>query len=471
MTVIPVILSGGSGTRLWPLSRANYPKQLLKLTSDYTMIQETMRRLEGMSVSSPIIVCSEQHRFIIGEQLAEINISNPTIILEPVARNTAPAIMAAALKARQIDKNAIIAVFPSDHVIKDVKAFQTAMTLAIKEAENGSLVTFGITPAFPATGYGYIHSLPSSSKVLPIKEFKEKPELKVAEVYVESFKKNGDYFWNSGMFVFKTETFISEISAFIPEINSATTLAFEKSTVDLDFIRLDKDSFEKNPSISIDYAVMEKTKLGKVVALDAGWSDVGSWSSLWDVNEKDENNNAIKGNVLAQNVKNSLIYGNSRTVAAIGLNDVVIVDTKDALLVAEKGHAEDVKEIVDKLKSQNNSCATSGTVGYRPWGSYDSIELGSRYRVKHITVKQGQKLSVQMHYHRAEHWIIVSGTAKVRNGEKEFVLTENQSTYIPVGTIHSIENPGKIPLEFIEVQSGAYLEEDDIVRFEDMYGR
>ena len=470
MTLIPVILSGGSGTRLWPLSRAHFPKQLLKLTSEKTMLQQTVLRLDGMSVLSPIVVCSEQHRFIIAEQLAEIGIKDPTIILEPVARNTAPAIMAAALQAEKTDKDALIAVFPSDHVIKNISVFQSALKTAAKEAETGSLVTFGITPLFPATGYGYINAS-GTGETLSIKAFKEKPDQKTAEAYLASYQKNKDYFWNSGMFVFKAGAYISELKSFVPAICEATSKSFEKALVDLDFIRLEKESFEKNPSISIDYAVMEKTRHGKVVPLDAQWSDVGSWSSLWEVSEKDSDGNVTRGTVVTRDVKDSLIRSDSRVVTAIGLKDVVIVDTKDALLVADKADAEEVKEIVDTLKAQGKTCATSSTVGYRPWGTYDSIEQGERYKVKHITVKQGQKLSVQLHYHRAEHWIIVSGTAKVRNGDKEFILTENQSTFIPVGTIHSIENPGKIPLEFIEVQSGAYLEEDDIVRFEDRYGR
>ena len=470
MTIIPVILSGGSGTRLWPLSRAHFPKQLLKLTSDKTMIQQTVLRLEGLSVQSPIVVCSEQHRFIIAEQLAEIGIKEPTIILEPVARNTAPAIMAAALQANRQDENAVIAIFPSDHVIKNIEVFQKSLQTAVEEAEKGSLVTFGITPLSPATGYGYINA-EGNGKTLAIKAFKEKPDLKTAESYLESYRKNKDYFWNSGMFVFKAATFISELNSFVPEICAATKESLDKAVVDLDFIRLEKTAFEKNPSISIDYAVMEKTRHGKVVPLDAGWSDVGTWSSLWEVSDKDADGNVTKGTVLTKNVKDSFISSSNRVVTAIGLKNIVVVDTKDALLVANRNDAEEVKDIVDALKAQGKSCATSSTVGYRPWGIYDSIELGSRYRVKHITVKQGQKLSVQMHYHRAEHWIIVSGTAKVRNGDKEFILTENQSTYIPVGVIHSIENPGRIPLEFIEVQSGTYLEEDDIVRIQDVYGR
>ena len=466
MTLIPVVLSGGSGTRLWPLSRASFPKQLLKLISDSTMIQSTVDRLKGLSVSDPIVVCNENHRFIIAEQLMEIGVKKPSIILEPIAKNTAPAIAAACFQAQKSDKDAVVVVLPSDHDIKDKETFQNAVTTAAEEAMNGSLVTFGIKPTHPATGYGYINAEKSDGKVLTLKKFVEKPDFDTAKKYVES----GDYFWNSGMFIFKAESFIEEVKKFDNSIYESTLASFEKASVDLDFIRLEKESFSKNPSISIDYAVMEKTSRGKVVPLDAGWSDVGSWSSLWEVSEKDENGNVIKADAVEIGLKDSFVYS-KKTVAAIGLKDVVIVDTKDALLVADKSKSENVKEIVDKLKEMKNPVATESSVGYRPWGTYETIELGKRYRVKHIIVKPGQKLSVQLHYHRAEHWIIVSGTAKVRNGDREFILTENQSTIIPLGTVHNIENPGKLPLEFIEVQSGGYLEEDDIVRFEDIYGR
>ncbi|MCR5124194.1 MAG: mannose-1-phosphate guanylyltransferase/mannose-6-phosphate isomerase [Treponema sp.] len=467
MTLIPVILSGGSGTRLWPLSRATFPKQLLSLISENTMIQNTVSRLASLSVSEPIVVCSDNHRFIIAEQLSQIGIENPSIILEPVAKNTAPAIVAACFQAQKTDKDAVVIVLPSDHDIKDTKVFCDAVKIAAEEAEkNGSLVTFGITPTYPATGYGYINSEKSSESVLPLKKFVEKPDFDTAKKYVES----GEYFWNSGMFIFKAQALLDEIKSFDKTIYESTLESFSNATVDLDFIRLEKNSFEKNTSISIDYAVMEKTKKGKVVPLGAGWSDVGSWSSLWDVSEKDSDGNVLKADAVTMGVKDSFIYS-KKTVAAIGLENVVVVDTKDALLVADKSKSESVKEIVDELKKKNNKVASESSVGYRPWGTYETIELGKRYRVKHIIVRPGQKLSVQMHYHRAEHWIVVSGTAKVRNGDNEFILTENQSTFIPLGTIHAIENPGKLPLEFIEVQSGSYLEEDDIVRFEDIYGR
>lgn len=467
MKLIPVILSGGSGTRLWPLSRATYPKQLISLVKEHSMIQETVSRLGELKIENPIVVCNEQHRFIIAEQLNQIGIKNPVIILEPVAKNTAPAIVAAAFQALKSGDDAVMIVLPSDHDIKDTKKFCEAASLAANASLDGSLVTFGITPSYPATGYGYIEKVDDGKNPSRIKRFVEKPDLETAKKYLES----GNFLWNSGMFVFKASSYLDEIKKFSPEMYENTKKSFENSNVDLDFIRLEKSSFEKNESISIDYAVMEKTSNGKVTPLDAGWSDVGSWNSLWDVSEKDENGNVLKGKTVTSDVKNSFILAKNRTVSAIGLENVVIVDTKDALLVCDKSKSEDVKKIVDRLKEEGNPVASESPVGYRPWGTYETIELGKRYRVKHIIVKPGQKLSVQMHYHRAEHWIIVSGTAKVRNGDREFILTENQSTFIPLGTVHAMENPGKVPLEFIEVQSGSYLEEDDIVRFEDKYGR
>lgn len=468
--LFPVVLSGGSGTRLWPLSRASYPKQFLPLAGERTMIQETVARLDGLGAAEPIVVCNEQHRFVVAEQMAAAGFGRPTIILEPVARNTAPAIAAAALRAMSQDAGAVMAVLPADHAIRDAAAFREAMTAAAREAEGGSLVTFGVKPTFAATGYGYINT-DGGAGAGAIRRFVEKPDLATAESYLESFRKNGDYFWNSGMFVFRADAFLAELRSLAPEILAAVERATERAVVDLDFVRLDGESFAESPSISIDYAVMEKTRLGRVVPLDAGWSDVGSWGGVWDVRGKDADGNVVRGNALLEGVKNSLVFAGGRTVAAVGLSDVVVVDTKDALLVADRGRAEDVKGIVDALKAEGKPCAIESTVGYRPWGQYETIEMGGRFRVKHITVKPGQKLSVQLHYHRAEHWVVVSGTAKVRNGEREFILSENQSTFIPLGTVHSIENPGKLPLEFIEVQSGAYLEEDDIVRLEDRYGR
>ena len=469
MTIIPVILSGGAGTRLWPLSRSQYPKQFLSLAAQNTMIQETLLRLEGIDVASPIVICNESHRFIVADQLAQINVKNPFIILEPLGRNTAPAIAAGALKAQALDKDAVMVVLPSDHVIQNKAALAHGVELACKAAAEGFLVTFGITPTAPETGYGYIKAqVKSGEAVFPLDRFVEKPNRETAQKYLDS----GEYFWNSGMFVFKASTFLAELKHFEPEIFASVEAAYTKAAVDVDFIRLEKEAFATSPSRSIDYAVMEKTSKGKVIPLDAGWNDVGAWSALWEVNKKDENQNVIFGDVLTQNTQDSYIYSQGRLVAAVGLRDMVVVETKDAVLVAERSQVQGVKDIVEELKRQErHSCVEENQVGVRPWGSYEAIERGHRYKVKHITVKPGAKLSVQMHYHRAEHWIVVSGTALVRNGDQELLLGENQSTFIPLGTVHALENPGKVPLELIEVQSGPYLEEDDIIRFEDRYGR
>ena len=469
MTIIPVILSGGAGTRLWPLSRSQYPKQFLSLAAQNTMIQETLLRLENIDVASPIVICNESHRFIVADQLAQINVKNPFIILEPLGRNTAPAIAAGALKAQSVDKDAVMVVLPSDHVIQNKDVLAGGVELACKTAAEGFLVTFGITPTAPETGYGYIKAqVKSGDSVFSLDKFVEKPNRETAQKYLDS----GEYFWNSGMFVFKASTFLEELQQFEPEIFASVEAAYTKAAVDVDFIRLEKESFATSPSRSIDYAVMEKTTKGKVIPLDAGWNDVGAWSALWEVNQKDEHQNVIFGDVIAHNTTDSYIYSQSRLVATVGLQNVVVVETKDAVLVADKGQVQDVKEIVEELKRlDRHSNVEENQVGVRPWGSYESIERGHRYKVKHITVKPGAKLSVQMHYHRAEHWIVVSGTALVRNGDQELLLGENQSTFIPLGTIHALENPGKVPLELIEVQSGPYLEEDDIIRFEDRYGR
>ena len=433
------------------------------------MIQETLLRLENIDVASPIVICNESHRFIVADQLAQINVKNPFIILEPLGRNTAPAIAAGALKAQSVDKDAVMVVLPSDHVIQNKDVLATGVELACKTAAEGFLVTFGITPTTPETGYGYIKAqVKSGDSVFPLDKFVEKPNRETAQKYLDS----GEYFWNSGMFVFKASTFLEELQQFEPEIFASVEAAYTKAAVDVDFIRLEKDSFATSPSRSIDYAVMEKTTKGKVIPLDAGWNDVGAWSALWEVNQKDEHQNVIFGDVIAHNTTDSYIYSQSRLVATVGLKNAVVVETKDAVLVADKGQVQDVKDIVEELKRlDRHSNVEENQVGVRPWGSYESIERGHRYKVKHITVKPGAKLSVQMHYHRAEHWIVVSGTALVRNGDQELLLGENQSTFIPLGTIHALENPGKVPLELIEVQSGPYLEEDDIIRFEDRYGR
>lgn len=469
MTIIPVVLSGGAGTRLWPLSRSQYPKQFLSLAAQNTMIQETLLRLEGLDVAAPIVVCNESHRFIVADQLAQVGVDNSSIILEPVGRNTAPAIAAGAFKSLQVDEDAMMVVLPSDHVIQDKAAFVRGVELACKTAADGSLVTFGIKPTAPETGYGYIKAKVSADvEVFPLDKFVEKPDRATAQKYLDS----GEYFWNSGMFVFKAAAYLEELSRFEPEIYNQVQEAFGKAAVDVDFIRLNRESFAASPAGSIDYAVMERTDKGKMIPLDAGWNDVGAWSALWEVNPKDGNWNVVFGDVLTHDTEDSYIYSQSRLVATVGLRNAVVVETKDAVLVADRNQVQDVKDIVEELKRQErHSSVEENQVGVRPWGSYESIERGHRYKVKHITVKPGAKLSVQMHYHRAEHWIVVSGTALVRNGDEELLLCENQSTFIPLGTIHALENPGKVPLELIEVQSGPYLEEDDIIRFEDRYGR
>lgn len=471
--MIPVILSGGAGSRLWPLSRSLFPKQFLSLIDNNTMIQDTVLRLSGIGENvEPVIVCNESHRFIVAEQLQQINVLKRSIILEPIGRNTAPAIAAAAYNAIKENKSGedpVLLILAADHSIKDTETFCTKIKLAEKIAEQGKLVTFGITPKSPETGYGYIkagNKLDSGSYNL--EKFVEKPDLETAKKYLES----GDFYWNSGMFMFKASVYLEELSKWEPRMAELAKKAVDSATRDYDFIRLDKESFSSCPSNSIDYAVMENTEKGVLVPLDAGWNDVGSWSSIWEINPKDGNGNVLIGDVVTESTKNSYIRAEERRmVACVGVQDLVIVDTKDVVMVASKDKVQDVKTIVNKLQKENRKEVSENRVGYRPWGTYDSIDRDKRYQVKHITVKPGGKLSVQMHHHRAEHWIIVSGTAKVLKGETEHLLTENQSIYIPIGTVHALENPGKIPLELIEVQSGSYLNEDDIIRFEDKYGR
>ena len=462
--VIPVILSGGSGTRLWPMSRKAYPKQLLKLVGDNTMLQETALRVDHLD--APIIVCNNDHRFMVAEQLQAVGVSPESIILEPVARNTAPAIALAAIKAVQVDKDAIIAVFPADHLIKNVTAFRASLDAAIANASDEKLVTFGIVPDAAETGFGYIKAASKSSDAA-VEAFVEKPDLATAEAYVAS----GDYFWNSGMFVFKAQLFLDELRTNQPEMVSACLAAVDKAAEDLDFLRVDEASFAASPDDSIDYAVMEKTDKAWMVPMDASWSDLGSWSSLWEVSEKDAQQNVALGDVVMEDCSGCLFQTETQMIAAIGLEDVVVIDTKDAVLVAKKDRVQEVKKIVDQLKSSGRSEHLLHREVYRPWGSYDSIENGERYQVKRIVVKPGSSLSLQMHHHRAEHWIVVSGTAEVEVDENKQLLSENESVYIPLGAVHRLTNPGKVALELIEVQSGSYLGEDDIVRFEDVYGR
>jgi mannose-1-phosphate guanylyltransferase/mannose-6-phosphate isomerase len=467
-TLIPVILSGGAGTRLWPLSREMYPKQLLALTGERTMLQETALRLAGIAgAGEPIVVCNEAHRFTVAEQLRTVAIRPCGILLEPIGRNTAPAVALAALKAMSIDPQATLIVAPADHVIRDARRFQQAAEVAAGLAGNGKLVTFGIVAHAPETGYGYIRRGEGEGPSYPVAQFIEKPPLDVAQQFVAS----GDYFWNSGMFVFKAGRYLEELAAFAPDILDASKAAFEAAKTDLDFMRIDKAAFEKCRSDSIDYAVMEKTRDAVVLPLDAGWSDVGSWSSLCDALPADEEGNVLQGDVLVHDTHDCYVHSTSRLVAAVGMDDHIIVETKDAILVAPKDRVGDVKDLVAKMKKSGRSESSLHREVFRPWGSYDSLDNGDRFQVKRLSVKPGGVLSLQMHHHRAEHWIVVQGTARVTCNDKTFLLSENESTFIPVGATHRIENPGKMALHIVEVQSGSYLGEDDIVRFADNYGR
>lgn len=471
--LIPVVLSGGSGTRLWPLSRELYPKQLLPLVAKGTMLQETLARLEGIeNVGAPIVVCNEQHRFLVAEQLREGGVDAASILLEPIGRNTAPAIAVAAMAAvtggdSSKANDPILLVLPADHVIQNVRAFQSAVELGRQAASEGKLVTFGVVPHKPETGYGYIRRAAGTGPVFGIAEFVEKPDLATATRYVES----KEYFWNSGMFMFRASQVLDELRALAPAIYEACAQAFTAAKRDLDFIRLPAKEFGACPSDSIDYAVMEKTGHGVVVPLDAGWSDVGSWSALHEAIPADTQGNVQLGDVLTEDTHGCYLQSTSRLVAAVGLKDHVVVETKDAVLVAPKDRVQDVKQLVAQLKKQGRYETSLHREVFRPWGSYDSIDQGDRFQVKRLVVKPGACMSLQLHHHRAEHWIVVSGTARITRGDETFLLEENQSTYIPLGTRHRIENPGKIPLHIIEVQSGGYLGEDDIVRFEDRYGR
>jgi len=469
MKIVPVILSGGSGTRLWPLSRKQYPKQYLPLVGDNTMLQETILRLSGLDdLAEPIIICNEDHRFIVAEQCQQINITNPTILLEPIGRNTAPAIAAAALQAQKISEDSILLVLSADHVIQDIEAFHQAINIASKQAQDGKLVTFGIVPTEANTGYGYIKStINETGGAYQVEEFVEKPDAKTAESYLEQ----GNYLWNSGMFMFQANTLVDELSEYSPNIVISVIDAVRKSKQDLDFIRLDEKSFKSSPSDSIDCALMEKSNNVVVVPLDAQWSDVGSWSALYDIGEKDNNGNVIKGDVVTKDTKNTYINANHHMVTTLGVENLIVVDTPDATFIATQDKAQEVKAIVELLKSDVRDEGESNRKVYRPWGWYDSIEHGSNFQVKRLHVNPGEKLSLQMHHKRAEHWVVVSGVATATNGDQELTLTQGQSTYIPLKTAHCLENQTDEPLEIIEVQSGEYLGEDDIVRFDDIYGR
>jgi len=486
LSVVPVVLSGGSGTRLWPLSRKLYPKQFLPLVGERTMLQETICRMKGAASSGhpPVVVCNEEHRFLVAEQLRGIGEKESVIILEPVGKNTAPALTLAALT---LQRDAVMAVMPADHVIRDLKIFHEAMDRAVRLAGEGFLVTFGIQPDRPETGYGYIRmgdplsgdgqDSGSGGYLIPhsIGEFVEKPDANTAERYMAS----GKYLWNSGMFVMKAAVWLDAIARCRPDILESCQKSHDKGCRDHDFHRIDRTTFEACPSDSIDYAVMEpinrpNENLGfqsAVIPLSAGWSDVGAWSSLWETRQQDEQGNVVEGDVFMRNTSSSLLFSNNRMIAAVGVSDLIVVETADAVLVAHRDAAQDVKFIVEQIAAEGRDEHMVHRRVHRPWGSYEGIDNGERYQVKRITVNPGASLSLQMHHHRAEHWIVVKGTAKVTRGEEEFLVTENESTYIPLGTVHRLENPGTIPLEMIEVQSGSYLGEDDIVRFEDDYGR
>ncbi|MCW8880310.1 MAG: mannose-1-phosphate guanylyltransferase/mannose-6-phosphate isomerase [Kangiellaceae bacterium] len=472
--ILPVIMAGGSGTRLWPLSRQLYPKQFLNIVGKNTMLQDTVARLEKIEAKAPLVICNNEHRFLVAEQLRQTG-GTSEIILEPEGRNTAPAIALAALRAVEDGDDPLLLVLAADHVIQDVQTFTESVNKAIPLAENDKLVTFGIVAKSPETGYGYIHRGDSIGECgFAVSRFVEKPDLKTANGYVDS----GEYYWNSGMFLMKASRYLEELQKYEPEILRACRSSIKDLKHDLDFVRIDAEEFAKCPSESIDYAVMEPLCSAEdsndsvvVVPLDAGWSDIGSWSAIWEVSEKDGDGNRTLGDVISEDSRNCLVHGEDRLVSILGLEDIVVVDTKDAVLVAHKDKVQNVKKIVEKLKSSNRDEWKIHREVYRPWGKYDSIDMGDRYQAKRITVKPGAKLSVQMHHHRAEHWVVVSGTASVTNGDKTFLVSENESTYIPIGQIHALENPGKVPLELIEVQTGSYLGEDDIVRFDDRYGR
>jgi len=470
----PVIMAGGSGSRLWPKSRQALPKQFLKLAGEETMLQATLSRLSNVAgMSQPIVICNEDHRFIAAEQLRQAGFTHDGILLEPFGRNTAPAIALAALHATQRGEDPVLLVLAADHLIQDNMAFHKAIEKANRLAEQGQFVTFGVVPTEAHTGYGYIKTIQDQGDgISKVARFVEKPDAQTAHDYVAS----GEYLWNSGMFAFKASAYLEMLGKYAPEIRFVCENAIANEASDLDFIRIDPTIFKDCPNDSVDYAVMEPLSIEAdspvaVVALDAGWSDVGSWSSLWEVSPKDHGGNAIVGDVKLHDTTNSYVNAEGKLVCVIGLDNVVVIETKDAVLVADKSKVQEVKAIVNELKAENRPEYNFHREVFRPWGCYDSIDKGARYQVKRITVKPGEKLSVQMHHHRAEHWIIVSGTAKVTNGDSTFLVTENESTYIPIGQIHALENPGKIPLEMIEVQSGTYLGEDDIVRLTDIYGR
>lgn len=468
--LLPVIMAGGTGSRLWPMSRELHPKQFLRLHSLHSMLQETLKRLDGIEVSEPVVICNEDHRFMVAEQLRQIDMLSHNIILEPIGRNTAPAIALAALNAVAQGHDPIMLVLAADHIIKDVATFHNAIEAAMPYAAAQSLVTFGIVPTGPETGYGYIQRGESSgenSQASSVKRFVEKPDLATAQSYVDS----GEYFWNSGMFMFRAKRYLEELERFCPDILDACRHSLNDTECDKNFINVNRDAFSNCPDESVDYAVMEKTLDAVMIPLDAGWSDVGSWSALWEVSQKDEAGNALTGDTFLHNTHDCYINTDEKLVAAVGVDNLVIVNTKDAVLVVDKSKVQDVKKVVEHLKKHKRTEYRRHREVYRPWGICDILVDEKRFNVNRITVNPGEAFSLQMHHHRTEHWVVLAGTARVTTGDKTFLLTENQSTFIPIGVVHRLENPGNIPLELIEVQAGSYLGDDDIIRIKDHYGR
>lgn len=464
----PVLLSGGVGSRLWPVSREAHPKQFLPLAGERSMLQETLARIESLAAGQPLVVCNEEHRFMVAEQLRQLQVSPAALILEPRGRNTAPAVALAAIQALAADPEAILLVLPADHLIQDPAAFVAAVDKALPLAAAGRLMTFGVVPTAPETGYGYIRCGDSlDNGLFELDEFVEKPDAPTAQSYLD----DGGYLWNSGMFLLGAQVFIDELGKYAPDMLDRCREAMRGAHSDMDFVRPERAAFEQCPSDSIDYAVMEKTERGGVVSLDCGWSDVGAWSALWEVAERDGAGNVCKGDVIVDNASGNYLRSESRLVAATGVNNLVVVETADAVLVADRDKVQDVKNIVNALKRRERPEASLHQRVYRPWGSYESLIVADRFQVKRIVVNPGEKLSLQMHHHRAEHWVVVKGTAEVTCEDKVFMLGEDESTYIPLGHKHRLVNPGRVPLELIEVQSGSYLGEDDIVRFDDVYGR
>jgi mannose-1-phosphate guanylyltransferase/mannose-6-phosphate isomerase len=464
----PVYLSGGVGSRLWPVSRESYPKQFLPLADENkSLLQETFARLDGVESAAPIVVCNEGHRFIVAEQLREAAIVDASVVLEPVGRNTAPAVAVAALQALKDNPNAVLLVLPADHVIEDSESFRACVASGLELAEKGALVTFGIVPTAVETGFGYIRRGRAEGEGFKVAEFVEKPDAETAQSYID----DGGYLWNSGMFMLPAKKYLEELKKYAEDIFDASNDAYHKAVLDLDFIRLDSEAFALCRGESIDYAVMEHTSDAVVVPMSVGWSDVGAWSALWDIGSADDKGNVTRGDVELSATKNSYVRSESRLVATVGVEDLVVVETADAVLVADRHSVQNVKDIVNRLKSASRSEAHTHVKVYRPWGSYESLVNAGRFQVKRIIVNPGARLSLQMHHHRAEHWVVVQGTGLVECNENEILLGEDQSTYIPLGHKHRLTNPGVVPLEIIEVQTGSYLGEDDIVRFEDIYGR